>query len=262
MRLYDWQRQFQQVVLGGAGSASLPLQRGSIDRERQLGVYSNAYQLRLTEALRGNYEALYKLLGDDDFNAMSRRFIRAHPPDTASIRWFGGDLADFLGKTAPFSEVPAIAELTRFEWALRHTVDAADGEEPTVEDLQRISPSEWGDLVFNLHPSVTVLEFHWNTPQIWQALHDDLDPPKPRAAHHYWLVYRQPDLASHWRSVDEREVLALHTWRDGGTFNDVCESLQVPAERDESQRDIAMLAATLLKTWMQEGLLVYRPERA
>lgn len=257
MHLHDWQQQLQQVVLKDRDNPALLLQPGSIERRRQLAVYSNAYQARLTEALRTNYGMLHQLLGDDDFDIMARQYTRAHPPASTSIRWFGDQLAVFLGETPPFNEIPAIAELAEFEWALRGTIDAADAEILTAEELQIIPLQQWGRLKFNLHPSLRILELNWNTPQIWRALNDDLEPPKPRELHQSWLIYRQPNLETHWRSADYREVRALQTWVEGGSFDDICVGLFRDAREDETCDDIAMLAATQLKTWVQQGLLAH-----
>lgn len=274
MQLLNWQQQLQQVVLTGEDNTDLLLRHGSIAREDQLAIYSNAYHLRLTEALRSNYSMLHRLLGDDDFNILARQYIVAQPSTNPSIRWFGDRFSEFITETAPFNAVPAIAELASFEWALRHTIDAADAEILTMDDLQNIPPEQWGRLTCNLHPSLTMLALEWNTPQIWRALTDDNEPPEPCKTPNLWLIYRQPNRVSHWRSAEKNEVSALNLWAKGGSFEDICGDLLQQAGRDknlckdlpkdlqkDTQKDpqnIAMLAATFLKTWVQQGLLVHR----
>lgn len=263
-RLHAWQQQFQHVVLSGGAPDGLVLREGGIPAARQLAIYQNAYALRLTEALRSNYSMLHQLLGDDDFDGMARDYIKAFPPAAPSIRWFGDQLSAYLAANAPFDQVPAIAELAQFEWALRHAIDAADAARASASSLLTLPPQSWGELTYDLHPSLTVLTLQWNTPQIWQALTDEIDPPAPQLSPRHWLVYRRRDLATHWRSADDREVAALAIWRDGGKFDDVCACLfdhtANHATAEESGEDVALLAATLLKTWLEQGVLIIRAQ--
>jgi len=254
MQLREWQQQLQQHILHGGDAATLELRQGSITREQQLAIYLHAYSLRLTEALRCNYPALHQLLGDDDFDAMAQWYIAQHPSRTASIRWFGDAVADFLLHHDPYAQCPAMADLARFEWALRHTVDAADAEHIRFESMQQIAPETWGALTFDLHPSLGVLQLDWNAPAIWKALTNDQDPPQPENTALTWLIYRDNDLITQWRSADADEAAALAIFRDGGDFDAVCEF----AAQQQGIDAAAMTAASWLKRWIGESLLVAR----
>lgn len=252
--LFEWQRQLQHAIVHGGDAAGLALRAGAITRERQLLIYRNAYVLRMAEALRCNFPALHQLLGDVDFDAMSQLFLQTHPSTTASIRWFGAAIAEFLQHTNPFAGCPAMADLARFEWALRHTIDAADAERVTLESMQSLAPQCWGSLAFDLHPSVGVLRLAWNAPAIWQALTQQREPPQPEAQPHYWLVYRDNALVTQWRSVADEEATALLAWRDGADFDAICEL----AAQTLGETAAAIGAASWLKSWIAQGLLVRR----
>lgn len=258
MLLRKWQELFQQSILqpGRYDGIFLDLlQPGSTSRQAQLDIYRNAYLIRLIEALRSNYPMLHQLLGDRDFSSMGRDYLELHPPAHSSIRWFGNLLAIFLEQRAPYADLPVFSELARFEWALRHTIDAADVQIVTTETLQGISPERWGELQFVLHPSASVMALQWNTPQIWQALTSEQTPPAPETAPMSWIVYRRPDLIGCWRSVTDLELKALDCLSGGGRFADICEVVAglVP-EDDES----ALRSAELLRLWVDHGLISIR----
>lgn len=258
MRLREWQDRFQQsVVQPGQVDAMLlaSLLPGSTGKQTQFDIYRNAYVIRLVEALRSNYPGLHQLLGDDDFAAMGRSYLARHPPTHASIRWFGDALAEFLEQRPSYAGLPVLSELARFEWALRHTIDAADAGVVTVESLQSIAPEHWGDLRFALHPSATVMVLQWNTPQIWQALTAGQVPPAPEKRAMNWLVHRQPDLAGAWRSVSELELAALHCLAGGGSFSDICEAVAVVAP---AESESALKCAEILRLWVEQGLISIR----
>ena len=85
---------------------------------------------------------------------MARAYIAAHPSRHPSVRWFGEDLADFLGRTPPYSRTPAAAEMARFEWALGEAFDSPDVAPVTAEALMALPPEAWETLSFTALPSL------------------------------------------------------------------------------------------------------------
>ena len=254
MRLHEWQQSFQNVVLGTMNSDVLPLQQKGLPRELSIGIYANAYRERLHEALRENYSALHQLLGDRDFAELAYAFTGMHPPQTVSIRWFGDAVSEYLRVTEPYRSCPAIAELAQFEWALRHTVDAADAERIDTAFLQSLTAEQWATLRCNVHPSLTILHFDWNAPQVWRALNAGEEPPAPTQFESYWLVYRGTDLMTEWRSADAYEAGAIQLWARDESFAEICEFL---AEKTGSADSAIAIAASFMRTWIEQGLLVH-----
>ncbi len=259
--LLRWQNAVQNAILSPNSTLHDQLthwlRTQGASREQRVGVYVDAYVLRLTEALRTNYPALHQLLGDDEFDRMACRYLAKHPSTNTSIRWFGKYLSGFLRAATPYANIPSIAELADFEWALRHTIDAADADILTLEALQAIDPQSWATLTFSLHPSLSILRFQWNTPQIWHALTRDEQPPEPVPQALHWLVYRQPSLVSNWRSAMALEIAALNSIQRGASFADLCEELSLLLDDSDA---IPLTAATFLRTWVEQGL-VSLPQR-
>jgi len=263
-KLDAWQEAVQETILS-PNSALKPklvgwLRKDGATADTRLGVYVDAYVLRLLEALRTNYPALHQLLGDDDFDRMASRYLGTHPPSHTSIRWFGLYLSHFLGTETPYANIPSIAELADFEWALRHTIDAADAETLSLETLQAIAPDSWATLTLSVHPSLSMLYFQWNAPQIWKALTEDEQLPEPVPQAMHWLVYRQPNLVTGWRSATALEIAALNSINNSInrelSFADLCEELSHLLVDFDS---IPLTAATFLKSWVELGMVSLRP---
>lgn len=254
MQLREWQNNFQRTVLGTARVDALPLHDKGLSRELSMGIYANAYRERLHEALRSNFPALHQLLGDQDFARMAYGFIESYPPLTASIRWFGAELSNYLRITEPFDGLPIFSELAQFEWALRHTADAANAERIEASYLQTLDAEQWPVLQCALHPSLSILHFDWNAAQVWRALDAGEEPPAPAPFAGSWFIYRGADLMSEWRSAGAYEAETIQLWSRGEKFSGVCEFL---CEKIGDAEAAIATAASFMRTWIAQGLLVY-----
>lgn len=219
--------------------------------EERVQIYVEAYRLRLLEVLQDNYTGLQALLGAEQFDAMGRAYIDAHPSTHPSVRWFGRHLEAFLRETAPYNERPYLAEMAAFEWAQGLVFDAADAPAAGLDALASVTPEAWAGLRFGLHPAVRQLTLHWNVPQAWQALESGEEP----ALHANdvvasWLLWRA-QFMSHWRSLSEDEAWALEALREGRNFGELCEGLC----RWHAPEGVALQAASLLKRWLTDGLI-------
>ena len=66
----------------------------------------------------------------------------------------------------------------------------------------------------------------------------------------YWIVWRD-DLITRYRSMPDDEQQALACLRSGGNFEEIC--IALADFHEEAQ--IPLRVATLLKTWIGQGLI-------
>ena len=79
-RLRQLQRELQSHLLGGPSSiADAIADAPPLSVADRLGIYRNAYRVRLIEALDDTYPVLHALLGDEVFVALGEEFVSAHP---------------------------------------------------------------------------------------------------------------------------------------------------------------------------------------
>lgn len=256
--LADLQRRTQAHVLDphDAGKpaieAAVASARG-VGADRRLAVYTDAYRLRLLEILGEDYRALAAWLGTDAFNELGIAYIGAHPSDTRSVRWFGRHLGDLLGRHAP--EQPLLAELARFEWARGLAFDAADAEPLEMGEIAAVPGESWPRLAFQLAASVQRLDLRFNVPAMFPALLSDQHPEAVEAAAPIaWMLWRH-ELVVQWRALDPDEAPALDAIASGAGFGHVCELLTVIHGNDEGN-NAALRAASMLKRWISDGLIV------
>lgn len=241
--LADLQRGFQAAVCEGADP-------GALLRGNPLGLqaYRHAYRARLVEALQDNHPALHQALGDEAFTALTHAYLAEHPPSEPSIRAFGAQLADFMGRW-PALPHPALADLARLDWALRHAFDAA--QEAVLDAARLMDPAQWADTPLRLQPHVRVTALQWQVAPAWHALQQareagvEAELPAPEPLAHAVLSWRQ-GLAPQWRSLDAAEAALLQGLHG-----------QSAAAWLEAQGEEALAqAVALLQRWVVDGLLV------
>ena len=253
-QLRQIQQELQSHLLGGDSAiATAIVDAPPLPILERLGIYRNAYRVRLIDALDDTYSHLHAVLGDEVFIALCEEFIGAHPSVHRSIRWYGGELAQFLRQHPPYAEQPILAELALLEWTLAEVFDAADAVPMPRSALSAIDPAVWSELEFKFHPSLRRLHLQWNTAAVWQAMGNEETPPDPVCADHAvpWLLWRQ-DLQNYFRSLTADEAVALDCALRGRSFGEICEALAEWLPEDE----IPLRAAGLIGLWADSGIIV------
>lgn len=242
----DFQAYVQQHDSGMPARVVGTARAGALQR---LGVYADAYRLRLTEVLADDYPALRLLAGEERFTALAADFIKAHPSKHFNARWFGAALAGFLAAQAPWDAEPALAEIAQLEWAMTMVFDPADEAVCGVEAAAAIAPEHWGDMRIEPTAAQRCLRLHWNAGAIRQAADRQVDLPSAQrlARAETWLVWRQ-NYEVYYRALADDEAAALAAVLEGHSFGQVCEVL---GQGD----DAALRAASLLRRWLDQGLV-------
>lgn len=252
-RLAQLQNEMQRAIL--LGDDTLLARISDNPREPRgvlLGVYRNAYVLRLTEVLRNDHATLHAYLGDDTFDAMARAYIAAAPSGDPNARWFSRALPEFLAAVEPYRGYPEIADIAAIEKALNDAFDAPDAAVLDLARLAAIEPHDWPHLTFAPHPSARVLALDTNALGIWTALANDAEPPKAATlpAPHDVIVWRDLETPK-VRAMSAEEAMMWREATKGVHFSVLCELL---ATFDDPETAAAR-AASHLQGWLTTGLL-------
>jgi hypothetical protein len=253
LHLKDFQDRFQRAILYGDDAVLADIPDGPRETKTNLlGIYRDAYVLRLIEVVGNDHELLRRYLGEDPFAEMARAYIARFPSSHVNARWFAHRLPEFLQTSEPFASRPALAELAAIERALNDAFDGADAPTLGLSDLAAIAPQEWARLSFVPHPTASRLAVKSNAAAIWVALKANEAPPEPviGEAATDLLVWRQ-DMTSMFRELEPEEAMMWDEAAKGSRFGDLCEML---ATYDDAAGAPGR-AAGYLKTWLDAGAL-------
>ena len=251
MSLTETQKLFQDRLLGGDDA----IRRHLTGDGPHLKVYEQAYGTRLLEVLGEDFAALHTLLGDAAFAEAATAYIGAHPSRRRSIRWLGQELPGFLAATPPWSDIPVLADMARFEWGLGLAFDAPDAAPLSIEALGQVPPEAWPVLSFEFHPALNLFEVGHDVAPFQAAVAAETDPdgaPEPLVGPQVWAAWRETEtLMVHYRALAPDEADSLAALMDGADFARFCEVLADLGAGDEA----ALRAAALLRHWIEAGWL-------
>lgn len=251
--LATFQDSFQSALMHGDEAVLEDIaENPKEDRRVLLGVYQNAYVMRLIEFLANDYEKLHSVLGDEQFDEMARAYIAAHPSNSRNARWFGARLPAFLASHAPYKDTPLLAEMARIELGLVDVFDAEDAAVLTMDELGAVPPNAWPGLTFTAHPATRRFDITSNADAIWRALHNEDDVPEPQNVNEprRVITYRDKGMAS-FRVMAADEAMMWDEAANGVPFSVLCEMLSVYGGEDEAPAR----AAGYLCGWIESDML-------
>lgn len=251
MSLAEFQDNFQSAILTGATEIVAALSKTPrFDRATRLGVYVNAYRLRLAEFISKDYPILRDAIGDEEFEALAIAYIDHAPSRHRNARWYASSLPEFMDGHPPWQERRDWLDLARFERALNDAFDAADAPVLDMSAFRAIAPQQAPCLRLELHPSVRSLELRAGTAQRYACLVGKEETTVEVEGCERVLFWRQNEQCFHRRLADD-ESLALTEAHKGRRFGEICSLI---AFRDAGT-STAKLAAGFLLRWFEDGLV-------
>jgi len=248
--LYEVQRLFWESVAVQPGRDSIApafvrLVRGydDTDRKTRIGVYADAYFLRLRDVLGEDFPRVAALLGDR-FDEVVKGYLEAFPSRWPSVRRLGHALSEFLRRRTDTPK--CLADLAELEWARIEVFDAPDAECATIEDFVSIPAEAWPALRFSAIPAIKILRAQYPVHHLWSGERS----LEVTAGETSLRVWRANDCRVFHALMDKRESAAIQKMISGEPFAAICETFA-----DLSEAGAAQESAALLVRWIEDGII-------
>ncbi|MCA0869999.1 DNA-binding domain-containing protein [Seohaeicola saemankumensis] len=158
---------------------------------KRFNVYRNNVAVSLTEALHSAFPVIARLLGKENMDGLAGMYLRAHPPSSPLMMFYGASFPAFLAGMAQLSHLGYLPDVARLELAMRHAYHAADADPIDPDLLARTDPEALMQATVTLAPAVRLLRSDWPVFDIWR-FNTEPDAPKPAAIAQDVLITR-PD---------------------------------------------------------------------
>jgi len=217
----------------------------------RIDIYRRGYHARLIECLVDDYPVLAHALGEEMFEALSRRYIARHPSRAPSLNYFGRHMAEFC-RTQPLPEPAFAADLATLEWAIVRCIHAPTAAVIGFEDLGQIANEQWPSARFRVNPSLEILRLRFPANAYLQAFRQGRPTAVPTARATSVAVYRTG--RSVWRlELDDAMVTLIESLASGATLEAGLAQVQVLLQH-EPEHEIAKKVSHCFQHSVSSGL--------
>lgn len=256
-QLADLQRDFVDAL--GNPQAGVPdgiVGPGGVPDAKRFNVYRNNVTVSLSEALAATYPAITRLLGDEYFRALAPLFVRAHPPTSPVLMFYGEAFANFLEGFEPLADYTYLGDVARIEWAWLQAYHAADAEPLAPQTLADIAPDALACLRFQRHPAACVQRSDHPCLSIFRINRDESAATiLPDDATAEDTLVTRPDLDVEVRQLPAGGAVFLEALIAGRSLGEAAAMAEEAARDQDQEFDLAANICGMLEAGVFQAML-------
>jgi Putative DNA-binding domain len=168
--LLEVQHAMRRRLLDDADPVATALLAAALVPAGRLSIYRNTSRTALTNALRLNYPAVQRLVGEDFFAAAADIFITHEPPRMAWLDFYGAEFPEFLEGFDPAASLPYLPDVAWLERAVGRALHALDAAPLAPADLASVAEGDQSRVRFEPHSAVSLVSSKYPVDSIWRAV--------------------------------------------------------------------------------------------
>jgi hypothetical protein len=211
-------------------------------------IYASGYINRVRDALREDYRAVARIVGDQPFDQLVQRYLLRFPPRAFDLAMVGDRLKLYIDSDPLAKQLPFLADLVVLERAISESFVAADRPVLTWADLTALAPQDAALLRLELQPSCVIVRSRWPLRDLWSTAFepdDALIDIELNEADRAFVVLREDDSIFVREISDELAHLLEQVQRTTPRLNELGEQLSLSDDPDDVRHFLALLARAM-----------------
>jgi hypothetical protein len=221
--------------------------------DNALQIYQKSMQGNLAAVLCATFPVCHRLVGDDFFRQLAKRYIAQTTHSLPDITHYGEGFPQFVAQTFSFHQLCYLADVAKLEWACHYAVNGPSTCPIDHRALAAVRSSVQSQLIFELYQNSTLIHSPYPILEIWevnQASYEGDQTVDLGKGKEYLLVHvRNKALCIVPLSVEAFKMLTY--FAAGLTFEAVCQR----CIEEYPQLDIPRMFADFIK---QQYLIHFR----
>lgn len=142
-----------------------------LNADARFAIYRNNVAASLISALKATFPVCFELVGEEFFSLMALEFVRAHPPTSPVLAFYGDAFPDYIRHFPPAAPVPYLADIASLEYRRVLAYHAADDIPVSGEAIARALADVdcVQSLRITLHSSVQIVSSPFSVFSLWAA---------------------------------------------------------------------------------------------
>ena len=236
----------------------------------RLEIYNRQYWFRVLDSLAEDFPGLRAVVGQKQFDRMTRKYLTECPSQSFTLRNLGSRLPIWLDEHEEFAESHGdlALDMARLEWAHIEAFDSAERQPLTSTQIAGLD----GDTKLSLQPHIRLLKLHYAVDDILLALKDSTQDVAAlnRRLRTKWLMQfggpekiflavHRAEFSVHYKRLEPGEFAVLAALRRGFAIGDAIESaLGQIGEGENSAGEVQSKVQQWFANWSRLGWLSLR----
>lgn len=138
-----------------------------------LAIYRNNIYDNLSNTLKSIYVMVRLLVGDDYFQSLMNDYIKQYPSRSSNLHDYGEYFKCYLAEIPSLRTLCYLEEVAEFEWLMHTLYFAAEHDALNINHLAHITPHQYENLHFTLHPASYLKQFKYPILRIIDLCNND-----------------------------------------------------------------------------------------
>lgn len=141
----------------------------TLSAQQRVTIYQDSMVEGFITALQETFPVCQKLVGEEFFRAMAKKYIYQTPSISPDLGEYGQSFPDFITTFAPAQSLPYLADTALFEWYRCRILQGENNQPFNIQALAAIDENLQNQIIFQLPKNSYLIASKFPLARIWEV---------------------------------------------------------------------------------------------